>query len=337
MRNHFPLQLEHHDAILAMTQGEEFYGGMDYLPHALRGWLLEAREDNSPRHNFVFTLEGGGEAEVAGFMSLHLLRGRTAAAKFAFRLHREVRGRGYGRAAQQLVTAQLRARHPGVSCAVSAVADSDLTDTEMEAMLSRGRVLTIKCVHEFRMKLESYELLDVKKLKSDGGAELKMLEKAEFRELLLSGELTHLFPDNVVNINWVPALLGTEEDAVFAARKQQLVLVTPGPRPPALSILTLPYPVPGGVRAALDIFALDPAHLESHLLTQLQNLERWRDVITLHASGDEKSVFLSIALDSDLSESFYRVSSQLGLEQFRLIRGREKRKCVKMFIYETDL
>ena len=177
----------------------------------------------------------------------------------------------------------------------------------------------------------------MKRLKSDCGAELKMLEKAEFRELLLSGELTHLFPDNVVNINWVPALLDTEEDAVFAARKQQLVLVTPGPRPPALSILTLPYPVPGGVRAALDIFALDPAHLESHLLTQLQNLERWRDVITLHASGDEKNVFLSMALDSDLSESFYRVSNQLGLEQFRLIRGREKRKCVKMFIYETDL
>ena len=75
-------RLEQHDSILALTRDELLYGGMDYLPYALRSWLREAESKEARRKNFVFLLDD----EIVGFMSVYFLKNWTSCIKFAFRV-----------------------------------------------------------------------------------------------------------------------------------------------------------------------------------------------------------------------------------------------------------
>ena len=75
-------RLDQHDSILALTRGELLYGGMDYLPYALRSWLREAEVKEARRKNFVFLLDD----EIVGFMSVYFLKNWTSYIKFAFRV-----------------------------------------------------------------------------------------------------------------------------------------------------------------------------------------------------------------------------------------------------------
>ena len=75
-------RLDQHDSILALTRDELLYGGMDYLPHALRDWLREAEAQEARRKNFVFLLDD----EIVGFMSVYFLKNWTSCIKFAFRV-----------------------------------------------------------------------------------------------------------------------------------------------------------------------------------------------------------------------------------------------------------
>ena len=77
-------RLDHRDDILALTQDENLYGGMDYLPSALSNWLMEAVSQGSKRRNFVFFLDG----KIMGFMSVYFFKNWTSCIKFAFRVSR---------------------------------------------------------------------------------------------------------------------------------------------------------------------------------------------------------------------------------------------------------
>ena len=84
--------LEDEEGILDITRRENLWAGMDYLPFALHNWLEEAEEEDSDRENYVLVL---GE-KIVGFRSVHFMRGRSSSAMFAFRVSREIRGKGFG-------------------------------------------------------------------------------------------------------------------------------------------------------------------------------------------------------------------------------------------------
>ena len=87
-----------HDSILAITEDEDLWGGMDYLPFTLNNWLLEAEPPGSRRKNFVFTL---GDHVVA-FRSIFFQNDFKMAVSFAFRVVPQLRGQGFGKAMSAL-------------------------------------------------------------------------------------------------------------------------------------------------------------------------------------------------------------------------------------------
>ena len=77
--------LKDHDEILSLTSTDkEFYGGMDYLPHALYNWLVEGSDPDSRRKNLIFLLD----QKIVGFMSIYFQRNWRSCVKFAFRIKR---------------------------------------------------------------------------------------------------------------------------------------------------------------------------------------------------------------------------------------------------------
>ena len=43
-------RLHHHDGILDITKGEDLWGGLDYLPCALKSWLKEGEYEQRANH-----------------------------------------------------------------------------------------------------------------------------------------------------------------------------------------------------------------------------------------------------------------------------------------------
>ena len=77
--------LSDHEEILSLTsKDKEFYGGMDYLPHALYNWLVEGSDPGSRRKNLIFLLD----QKIIGFMSIYFQKKWTSCVKFAFRISR---------------------------------------------------------------------------------------------------------------------------------------------------------------------------------------------------------------------------------------------------------
>ena len=81
---------KHYNQILDITKGENLYNGMDYLPFALENWLDEAENEESNRLNVIYTLD----AKVVGFRSVYFLNNKKVAVRFAFRIQKDIRGKG---------------------------------------------------------------------------------------------------------------------------------------------------------------------------------------------------------------------------------------------------
>ena len=152
---------------------------------------------------------------------------------------------------------------------ISAIPDADMPDQEIVSA-KHGRLLTVKTIHDFKLRLAGVaQLAQVPGVDGDHGGGhpglLRTLASQEFAALLRGGRLAHLLESNMVHMNWVPVVLGTEvragryafkyinldnipsqADIEFATRKRQVVLVDSDNT--SLSILTLPYPCPGGRR-----------------------------------------------------------------------------------------
>jgi len=107
---HSVANLSDHEEILSLTsKDKDFYGGMDYLPHALYNWLVEGSDPGSRRKNLIFLLD----QKIIGFMSIYFQKKWTSCVKFAFRISREFRGKGYGQKIQALVSSYLNKNFVG--------------------------------------------------------------------------------------------------------------------------------------------------------------------------------------------------------------------------------
>ena len=142
-------QLEDHDGILNITSQEELYRGMDYLPFALKSWLKEGADEKSNRENYVFTLIGN----IVGFVSIYFQNAGKVAVKFAFRVSKHIRGKGYGRQITILLEQHLKKNHANLESTVSSISDMDLTDEEINSP-KHGKLLAVKSYPTYKIKLK---------------------------------------------------------------------------------------------------------------------------------------------------------------------------------------
>ena len=176
------------------------------------------------------------------------------------------------------------------------------------------------------MGVEYFQKLFDQTLKTD----LLSLDKSDFAKKLRVKHFRKLLENNIINLNWVPIVLDTEDDIEFATRKQQIVMMDPQSR--SLSVLSLPYHVPAGVRFALDLWALDGDQVLPHLYAQLENARKY-----LAYFETAKYLFISVMLHPGLTESFISCSQKIGLDQFKYVRGSQGRDLGKMYIYEKSV
>ena len=146
-------QLDDYDGILNITREEDLYSGMDYLPYALKNWLKEGEDETSNRVNFVFTLFG----RIVGFMSIYFQNAGKVGVKFAFRVTKDIRGKGYGRQINLLVRNYLQEHYAKLDNTISAISHMDLNIDEIKSC-KHGDLLTSKSYLKYKIKLENTEL-----------------------------------------------------------------------------------------------------------------------------------------------------------------------------------
>ena len=304
---------------------------MDYLPYALYNWIVESENERTNRENFVLTFNG--DENIVGFISFHFMSNRTTGTKFAFRVSNKIRGRGFGKLFSCMLDSFLLKENPRLKSVISAIPDDTMTDEEVVNQ-KHGDLLTVKHCHEFSLTYPELEQCIDRKVDK----KLSMLSKEEFTRALKNGTFANHFENDIIHMNWVPAVINTEDDIEFITRKKQIVMVDP--EDSSLSILTLPYPVPGGLRISLDVFAQDSSLLDLHLVNQLQELRQplHSNVLTdLDQSASLKSVFLSIVVHPNMTSDLCDISRRLGLEQFRQRRGAQTREYIRMFVYQKKI
>ena len=103
---------------------------------------------------------------------------------------------------------------------ISAIPDADLPDQEIVST-KHGRLLTVKTIHDFKLRLGDVpQLPQVPRDEAPPGLpRLRTLARQEFAALLRDGRLTHLLDSNMLHMNWVPVVLGTEVRAGLCAFK----------------------------------------------------------------------------------------------------------------------
>ena len=290
---------ENYDQILDITKSENLYNGMDYLPFALKNWLQEAAIDDSNRLNVIFTRDG----EVVGFESVYFMNDKKVAVRFAFRISKYVRGKGFGKQAIKLLGTYLKDSYPGLASILSSIPDFSLSDEEAQST-KHGKLLVATSVCTYSVQYNDLKSVNI----LDSATNLSLVSKEEFRKLLKSQGLQHLLANNLLHINWIPILLETDDDIEFAVRKKQTVLVKncDDDYIDSFSILTLPYQVQNGnARISIDVFAEDKESVKVHIQQQLLNF----------AQGMKESSFwneckLSIFVNQNLNiPGYYRTLS----------------------------
>ena len=215
-----------------------------------------------------------------------------------------------------------------VSSSISAIGDCDLSDQQIPSS-KHGSLLTVQGVHEFKIGMEQFQKIVAAESKK-GTEDLARVDKNEFARLLRTRSFRAILENNVINLNWVPIVLETEHDIEFSTRKNQIVMIDRQSR--SLSVLTLPYHVPAGVRFALDLWAEDEHQVLPHVQAQFENVQKY-----LEEFKTEDHLFISVMIRPGLSEPFLSYSKKTGLDQFKHLRGSQGRDRPKMYIYEMSL
>ena len=113
------------------------------------------------------------------------MRARHTCAMFAFRVSKDIRGKGYGKVMHTMMTDLLLKENPDLKTAISTKPDLDMTDADI-INPKHGELLTVKADHHF--KLQWSDLPD-----GAGECSLQRLSKESFSDLLQGQSLDHLF------------------------------------------------------------------------------------------------------------------------------------------------
>ena len=202
------------ESILNLTKDEDLYSGMDYLAFVLNNWISESSSPGSLRENFVL-MEG---KKLIGFTSVYFQNERNTAVKFAVRIAKELRGKGYGKKLEHLLQETLTKKYPQLGSFISVIADQgkirDLGSPKF------GKLLTVKAILVYKFRCNQL----ITPVKEDN-PRLTELSKDEFAGVLRAGRIRHLLENNLLHMQFVPVRPRTEEDIEFAVRKRQSVMV----------------------------------------------------------------------------------------------------------------
>ena len=204
-------QFEDRDSILSLTKDDGLHPGTDYLPFVLNNWLSESSSPGSLRENYVL-LSG---TDVIGFTSLYFQNDRNTAVKFAVRILKELRGKGYGKKLEHLLHETLTMRYPQLGSFELVIVDEGKIRNLGSPQF--GDVLTHKALLDYKFRCNQLEIPPV-------GKGLSELSKDEFAEDLRAGRVRHLLENNLLHMQFVPVRPRTEEDIEFAVRKRQSVM-----------------------------------------------------------------------------------------------------------------
>ena len=187
---------------------------MDYLPFVLDNWICESSRPGSLRENYVL-LDG---INLIGFASVYFLNNRNTAVKYAVRIDKELRGKGYGKILERLLQDTLTKKYPQLGSFISAIADQG----EIRHLGSPkfGKVLTVKAILVYKFRCNQL----ITPVKEDN-PRLTELSKDEFAGVLRAGRIRHLLENNILHMQYVPVRPCTEDDIEFAVRKRQSVMV----------------------------------------------------------------------------------------------------------------
>ena len=304
---------------------------MDYLPHVLYNWLLESENEGTNRESFVLTLNG--EENIVGFISFYFMSNRTTGVKFAFQVSNKIRGKGFGKLFSSMLESFLLKENSSLKSVISSLPDHTMTDEEVNNP-KHGDLLTVKNCHEFFL---TYPQLNTC-LDRMGVKKLSILTKQHFSIALKQRTFNKHLENNIIHMSWVPAVIDTDDDIDFISRNDQIVMTDE--ESSSLSILTLPFPVPRGLRISLDFFAQDASLLELHLINQLHELRhpQHAGILTeLDQSRSLKNIFLSIVVHPKMTSEMFDISSRLGMDQFRIQRGAQNREYVSMYVYQKKI
>jgi len=296
-----PANIQDQKAILAITEGEELWDGLDYLPYALGPWLEEANDRTSARRNYVFLLD----QRIMGFASVYIQGGGSVASIFAYRVCKNLRGKGYGKQVIKMLDAMLVREWGGLTTHLSAVRrhqGGSPLPKEYSLLVKRDAPV-------FKTSLAVLQERSWPK-------HLMSIDRYQFATLLSSQvNVDQLLEAGTLHINWIPILPITESDIEFAVRKAQAVLLEGSVQQPiSFSVLTLPFPVPNGkTRASIDIFpGKDIITVRQHLFQQLGQLTK-----TLQQMDNHQDCLVTLFLPSSLLGEITTIMEEEGLPLFQ--------------------
>ena len=186
---------------------------MDYLPFVLDNWLCESSRPGSLRENYVL-LDG---INLIGFVSVYFLNNRNTAVKYAVRVDKELRGKGYGKILEHLLQDTLTKKYPQLGSFISAIADHG--EIRQLGSSKFGKVLTVKAILVYKFRCNQ-----LSSLVEEGNPRLAALSREEFAGVLRAQRLRHLLENDLLHMQFVVVRPHTEEDIEFAVRKRQTVM-----------------------------------------------------------------------------------------------------------------
>merc|ERR1719186_80932 len=314
-----------HTGILLITSGEDLWDGCDYLPSVLEDWLEEeeVKGKESKVRSFVFILV----EEIVGFRSLNF-QSENCAVKFAFRVKKKLRGKGYGREMRNIFEDHLEKCFPKNLVTLSCVPDWDLTDNELKSR-KYGDLLLVRPYMVVCFKPSGVLMRKVEDLPQG----LKVISNEEFKHVLKNKNVQErLLESNILHIDFTPIVLDSEEAIEYATDKDQTVMVEGSvDNPTSFSIFTNPYPVPNDRKCSgLDIFCENIAAYKNHFLSQIQlyksNVKNQAD--------DATETFLDIFCKEDQIPCMVETSNNLFGSGNRITYGSKNREVTRMYIYK---
>ena len=156
------------------------YHGTDYLPFALNNWLCESSSPGSLRENYVL-LRGNN---LIGFASVYFQNNRNTAVRFARRIKRELRGRGYGKILEQLLQETLTTKYPHLGSVISVIGVfGDQGKTRNLVSPKFGNLLTVKEILVYKFRCNQL----ISPPAEGGKTRLVELSRDQFAEALRAG------------------------------------------------------------------------------------------------------------------------------------------------------
>ena len=314
--------LSDYSDILAITEGEDLWDGCDYLPGVLRDWLEDEDDkgEDCKIRSFVFVVS----KQIVGFRSL-IFQSKNCAVKSAFRVKKELRGKGYGREIRNIFEEHLRKYFQPSLVTLLCVPDWDLSDEELKSP-HYGDLLLVRPYMVFTFKASNLVI------NSTDGISLTIISKEEFISVLRIESVTkRLIERNVLHIDFTPIVLDNDEAIECAADKDQIVMVEGSvKKPKSFSIFTNPYSVPKGKKCSgLDIFCDTETSYKAHFLAQMNLLKS-----KVENQEDDVETFLNISCKEDQVLCASEACNSLFGSNTKLGYGSKKRKITRMYIYK---